>query len=201
MRYTVGLAPSAIESGANARITVSNSGTVAAILSAGGLKPLPPGYSRTVNTGGVAVTAMTGVASTTTLEVDSAGALPEDPQSISYGDLDDSLKTAIGNLETLPVSVDAAVGAAKTLDVGYPMHRLTLGAASTFTIPPVAGKRLSLLIVQGIGGPYTVTWPASVRWPAGTAPSLVATTNLIELVCINGTNWEGRSSLALAVPA
>lgn len=201
MRFTVGLAPVQISDGTDAIITVGNSGTVPVTLSSGG-KAIHPGFSRTVHTGGVAVTATTGVVTTTTLEVDSALVADTGASPVKFADLATDVQDRITELETLPVSTDAAVGATKTISTAYPLHRLTLGANSEFTIAATAGKRLALLLTQGVGAPFTVTWPASVRWAGGTAPNLSDTgTDLVELVCIDGTHWEGQVTLDLQVPA
>jgi hypothetical protein len=47
----------------------------------------------------------------------------------------------------------------------------------SFTGAPSTGATgFSLSITQDAGGSgYTVTWPASVKWPGGTAPALTAT--------------------------
>ena len=56
---------------------------------------------------------------------------------------------------------------------------LTLSGNTTvsFTGAPSTGATgFSLSLTQDAGGSgYTVTWPASVKWPGGTAPELTAT--------------------------
>ena len=49
----------------------------------------------------------------------------------------------------------------------------------TFTGAPASGASgFSVAITQDAGGSgFTVTWPASVKWPGGSAPDLTATAN------------------------
>jgi hypothetical protein len=48
------------------------------------------------------------------------------------------------------------------------------------------------------GGAFSVAWPASVKWPSGTAPTLtVSGTDVLVFVSDdNGTNWRGVLSMA-----
>ena len=51
------------------------------------------------------------------------------------------------------------------------------------------------------GGAFAQTWPASVDWPAATAPTLTAsgTDVLVFITCDGGTTWYGFvAGLALA---
>lgn len=56
---------------------------------------------------------------------------------------------------------------------------LVLSGNTTFTFsdaPSTGAAGFSLSITQDAGGSgFTVTWPASVRWPGGSAPALTAT--------------------------
>ena len=72
-----------------------------------------------------------------------------------------------------------------------------------FSNPPAAGSAtdstaygMSLKVIQDSGASgYTVTWPASVDWPAGTAPTLTATASAADQFVFytkdGGTNWYG----------
>ena len=70
----------------------------------------------------------------------------------------------------------------------------TIAATSTFTFsnPPTSGTAyaFTLEVVHTSG---TITWPASVRWPGNTAPTLTTgRTHLITFVTDNaGTTWYG----------
>ena len=71
-----------------------------------------------------------------------------------------------------------------------------------FSNPPASGTPvgtaygMSLKVVQDSGASgYTVTWPASVKWPAATAPTLTATASAEDQFVFytkdGGTNWYG----------
>lgn len=56
----------------------------------------------------------------------------------------------------------------------------TFGAGTatlTFSNPPPAGSLITVVMVQDSGGSRTVTWPASVKWVGGAAPTLTTTAN------------------------
>lgn len=51
-------------------------------------------------------------------------------------------------------------------------------ATFTFSNPPSAGSLITIVLVQdGSGGSRTATWPASVKWIGGSAPTLTTATN------------------------
>jgi len=66
----------------------------------------------------------------------------------------------------------------------------------TFTAPskPCA---LQLMLVQDGTGGRTVTWPATIKWPGGTAPTLSTAANAVDIISIlyDGTNYYATSSL------
>ena len=72
---------------------------------------------------------------------------------------------------------------------------ITLGGNITYTFPtPVAGKSLTLIQKQDGTGSRTVTWPASVKWPAGTAPTITSTASRADkfiFTAIDGSSWLG----------
>jgi hypothetical protein len=72
---------------------------------------------------------------------------------------------------------------------------ITLTGNCTYTFPtPVAGKSFILVQKQDATGSRTVTWPASVDWPAATAPTLTATAlraDKFVFTAIDGSNWLG----------
>lgn len=73
---------------------------------------------------------------------------------------------------------------------------LTGNCTYTFTAPTNPG-RYSLTLIQDATGSRTVTWPAAVRWPGGTAPTLTTTANAVDKVTFeyDGTNYDGVESL------
>jgi hypothetical protein len=78
-------------------------------------------------------------------------------------------------------------------------HKSTLtgNVTYTFTAPAATGARLQLRIIQG-AGPYTITWPASVKWPSATAPTISTANGAIDIISFfyDGTNYYGVASLA-----
>jgi hypothetical protein len=79
------------------------------------------------------------------------------------------------------------------------LYKHTFGAQNetfTFTAPTNPGTFI-LILVQDSVGSRTATWPASVDWPAGTAPTLTTTattgTDIIHFV-YDGTNYYGTSA-------
>jgi hypothetical protein len=87
-----------------------------------------------------------------------------------------------------------------TIDWGVGnLYKHTFGAQNetfTFTAPTNPGTFI-LILVQDSVGSRTATWPASVDWPAGTAPTLTTTattgTDIIHFV-YDGTNYYGTSA-------
>lgn len=73
---------------------------------------------------------------------------------------------------------------------------VTFTATGALTITLNAGSAgycrvLTLIITDG--GNYIITWPTSVKWPGGTAPTLTSTgTDIITLITVdNGSTWLG----------
>lgn len=91
-------------------------------------------------------------------------------------------------------------GASKTINWGNSnKQKLTLTAAPctlTFTAPS-SPCSLILKLAQDATGSRTVTWPATVKWSGGTAPTLTTTASKIDLVSLyyDGTNYYGNYSL------
>lgn len=72
---------------------------------------------------------------------------------------------------------------------------LTLTGNCTYTFPtPAAGKSFTLIQKQDATGSRTVTWPASVKWPAGTAPTVTSTASKADkfvFTAIDSSSWLG----------
>ena len=76
---------------------------------------------------------------------------------------------------------------------------LTGACTITFTAPAGAGNFL-LKVVQDATGSRTVTWPASVKWPAGTAPTLTTAASSVDIVTFyyDGANYYAQAGLAFS---
>jgi hypothetical protein len=81
----------------------------------------------------------------------------------------------------------------------------TFGNANeTFTFTaPSNPCNIVLVLKQYSTGGKSATWPATVMWPGGTAPTLSTGNNDIDIVCFywDGTNYFGNVSLDFSVPA
>jgi len=76
---------------------------------------------------------------------------------------------------------------------------LTGNCTFTFTAPSNPCSLLLKLTQDGTGS-RTATWPATVKWPGGTAPTLTTTASAIDIISFywDGTNYYGMSSLAFS---
>jgi len=120
--------------------------------------------------------------------------------------------TSVGTLTSLTVSgiITGGKGLAFTpFSAGNTGTALTLnwnnGAVQTctanndvtFTLSnPVAGVTYTIEITQDATGSRSYTWPGSVKWSGGTAPT-GSGANKIDLITLfyDGTNYLGRSNL------
>jgi hypothetical protein len=88
------------------------------------------------------------------------------------------------------------VGATRTFDLSVAnFFSATVDQASTFTFsnPPASGDFGAFVLELTNGGAFVVTFPASVDWPGGTAPSLTASgvDQLVFTTRDGGTTWYG----------
>jgi hypothetical protein len=77
---------------------------------------------------------------------------------------------------------------------------LTGNVTLSFTAPSVGVGNFLLRIVQDVTGSRTITWPAGVKWPGGTAPTLTTAGGGEDIVSLyyNGTDYYAVASLAFA---
>jgi hypothetical protein len=89
----------------------------------------------------------------------------------------------------------ANTSTAYTIDLaGGSVQILTLTGNCTFTFPTAtAGRSFFLLLKQDATGGRTVTWPAAVKWPGGTAPTITSTALRLDkfVFTADGTNFYG----------
>ena len=74
---------------------------------------------------------------------------------------------------------------------------LTLTGNCTFTFPTAtAGQSFTLFLKQDATGSRTATWPASVKWPSSTAPTITATASKGDkyVFTADGTYWWGSNA-------
>lgn len=74
---------------------------------------------------------------------------------------------------------------------------LTGNCTFTFSNPPASGTggSFTLILPQDGTGSRTVTWPTSVKWAGGTAPTLTTTASAVDIFAFvttdGGTTWYG----------
>lgn len=102
------------------------------------------------------------------------------------------------------VNTVAASGSTETLDLATGnFHDVTLSANCTLTLTGATNGvacQMMILLRQGTGAPWTVTWPGSVSWVGGSAPTLQTALNAWDIVTLvtrdGGTVWFGDASVA-----
>lgn len=98
--------------------------------------------------------------------------------------------------ETVSTDTDSTATHAIDCDTGT-IHKVTLTANCTlsFTNVPSGGFGITLELIQDATGSRTVTWPSSVTWAGGTAPTLTTTASAVDVVTLytpdGGTTWRG----------
>jgi hypothetical protein len=137
----------------------------------------------------------------TTITVDAA-TIQSETLTVSVGALTmlDNALPLLANY-SFRVNTVAASGTTETLDISlYNVHDVTLSDNCTFTFsnPKPSGQltEFALLLRQDGTGGRSTTWPASVDWGGGTAPTLVTTLNSVSLLSFctvdGGTIWHGK---------
>ena len=90
-------------------------------------------------------------------------------------------------------------GVADTIDWGQSnKQKSTLTGVCTFTFTAPASKgNVLLMLYQDATGSRTVTWPGTVKWAGGTAPTLTTAASSLDIITFyyNGTNYYGSSLL------
>jgi hypothetical protein len=74
---------------------------------------------------------------------------------------------------------------------------LTLTASTTLTLSGHVVGVYILKVIQGGSGSYTLTYPATVKWSGGSAPTLTTTVGKTDIITLfhDGTNFFGTYSL------
>ena len=122
--------------------------------------------------------------------------------------VDDTTPTLGGELDcganSVGFTAQTATGdGTTTIDWGVGnKFNFTFGAFNetfTFTAPTKPGNFLLKMIQDGVGS-RTATWPATVKWPGGTAPTLTTAASSIDIVSFyfDGTNYYGQAGLAFS---
>jgi len=98
------------------------------------------------------------------------------------------------------VGAEGNVTGSTGLDINAsPVFTATATGDTTFTFDNVPDQEdgVGFTLVFTNGGAHTITWPTSVDWPGGTAPTLTTsgTDVLVFFTPDGGTTWHGVASL------
>jgi len=80
-------------------------------------------------------------------------------------------------------------------------HKSTMTGNCTYTFTaPSGATTLILKLVQGGSGSYTATWPATVKWTGGTAPTLSTAVGAVDIITFywDGVYYYGTAVLNLS---
>jgi hypothetical protein len=176
---TVGTTPVELDDGSHASVYVGNTGQVRATLTIGSrTEVFDPGFSRRIDTGGLAVMAATALG-TTTLAVDTTGTAPTPGTGVDQGDLDAAVaaldadiqdrlvKTSnlsdLGNITTARTNM--GLGTAATRNVGTGAGQVAAGDDSRITGAAQASDMTTALAAKApLASP---TFTGTVTVPAG----------------------------------
>lgn len=181
------------------RIAFRNeSGQTATIDTVSGATPtqsLPTGTTKTYHVYGVEITIIADDSNATgALLADGTQAATGDfdwaDQQITRAELKDYSETKTTPASAATIDLDLTTGNA---------FEATMTEATTFTFsnPPVSGilGSFTLILKQDSTGGWVPTWPASVDWEVGTAPTFSNAANQIDIVSFftvdGGTIWYG----------
>lgn len=98
-------------------------------------------------------------------------------------------------------------GTDKTIDwtAGQKQKITTTGSCTlTFDPAPLGPSNLVLRIIhENSASVYTYTWPGTVKWPGGTAPTTTNTAVAVDIISFyyDGTNYHGVDNADFSVPA
>ena len=125
----------------------------------------------------VANAALPKAGGTMTVEINAADQLITRPVLKDYGET----KVAMA-----AHAVDLSLGNVQT-------YTLSGNQTLTFTNPPASGTSGSFTLLVTNGGSATLTWPTSVDWAGGTAPTLTASgiDAMVFTTIDGGTIWYG----------
>lgn len=125
--------------------------------------------------------------SATTGSIKSAGGISAQKNIVSGGQIG-AVRNNAGNS-----------GTSKTIDWNDSnVQTLTLNGNVTLTLSnPIDGMAYNLILIQDATGSRTVTWPGTVEWPSGTAPTLSTAASSIDVVTLiwDGTRYLANSAL------
>ena len=122
-----------------------------------------------------------------------------EPTGVQFA-TDGTTMYVIGGTSIYQYTAAVETAASRTIDLelgNYVSMTNASGLTLTFSNPPASGNAGSFVLELINGGNYTVTWPASVDWPEGTAPTLTSSgTDIVVFTTRDGgTTWRGMVSI------
>lgn len=146
------------------------------------------------------LTSATAVSATDLFEISKVSASGFGSRQVTGGLIRSYALSAISGYTLAKTSL-ANVSATTTLDLdasNYFAAEVSGSATFVFANPPANTVAAGLILELTNGGNYTVTWPASIDWPGGTAPTLTSdgVDVLVFITDDGGTIWRGVRSMA-----
>jgi hypothetical protein len=97
-------------------------------------------------------------------------------------------KKTNGTISAGVLAIDCALGNVLAVDLNANITSVT------FSNVPASGSAYSIILsFKADGTARTITWPAAVRWPSGTAPTMTSTNNKVDTLVLytydGGTSW------------
>jgi hypothetical protein len=124
-------------------------------------------------------------------------------RTLTMADEDINLTNAVLNASPVVEVDNGDSGASDTITWASGNNQkstLTANCTYTFTAPSKLAN-ITLKLIQGGIGSFTATWPGSVMWQGGTAPTLTAAPGAIDIINFyyDGTNYFGVAYLDFQV--
>jgi len=155
----------------------------------GGNVVISGGFATTVGVGGY-IALQTGVTGSVTerLRVANDGTITTATgTSVDFGARYTELNSAV--TAAASTSINCALGNNFTVSMGASITTLS------FTNVPASGRVYSMTLFLAYTGSFNVTWPASVKWAGGSAPTLTSANGKADIITLvtkdNGTTWYG----------
>ncbi len=119
--------------------------------------------------------------------------------SASFGGGDLAVTSGIATFKVVSEIIAPSQSSSADPVIHFPLGnicKLTLDNSPALTFSgATAGQTLTLFLLQS-GGNRTVTWPAGVKWPGGTAPKLTTTDGKTDIITVfyDGSSYWGFTS-------
>lgn len=100
-----------------------------------------------------------------------------------------------GELTTTPTISAGALTLNVALSTAFRVNLNASVTSLTISNPIASGSLSSFTLILDITGAYTITWPASVKWANGSAPTLSSVNGKVDILSFlttnGGTTWYG----------